>query len=97
MYELKDYVIKSDDSNILNCNNSIFNLTEVMMCIDYHNDYEIHLYSVGELEYINIESENLLKSIKSSVTENLNHILLHEILHDDKVINIFVTPIVKSA
>lgn len=97
MNGLKDYVLKSDDSSILNCNNSIFNLTEIMICIDCHQNYKIHLYSVGELDYTVINSQDLLKSIKSSVTENLNHILLHEIIHEDKVINIFVTPIVKSA
>lgn len=97
MNGLKDYILKSDDSNILNCNTSIFNLTEVMICINCHQDYKIHLYSVGDLDYKVINSQDLLQSIKSSVTENLNHILLHEIIHDDEIINIFVTPIVKSA
>lgn len=90
-------IIKSDNYDMISDDRKIFNITEVKLCIDLHPNYQINLYPVNSSDYITVEGSKFFDQLLEYCTTNLNYSLIYKLDNTDKLINVWITPIVTSA
>lgn len=90
-------IIKSDNYDMISDDRKIFNITEVKLCIDLHPTYQINLYPVNSSDYITVKNSEFFDNLLKYCTTNLNYSLIYKLDNTDKLINVWITPIVTSA
>lgn len=80
-----------------NQDHSIINLSELWITLNSFPDYTIRLYPVSNLDYTIVDRNEINENLFKLIEYNLNYIILTKLFHEKKYINLYLTPIVKSA
>lgn len=101
MSVMSPVMIKNQQCNIIENENrnmcKIFNLDEVEILFEKYCTYRIFLYTINTLDYVEIKSTEFLRNLELYCTENLNYSIINYIDDDQKILKLFITPIVTSA